>query len=786
MKFYRLFAICVLGILMAVPAAAQIRKAVLSGYVRDAESGEPLPQAVVFTQDRKTGVAADAVGFYSLSLPAGEYTIICSYFGYETEKKVVDLSKPLTMDFHLHPDRNELEASTIFSRSKREEIRLPQMGMQRVDAALVQKMPTLMGEADIIRVIQMMPGVQTPSEGSTGFSVRGGGIDQNLILVDGAPIYNCGHFLGFLSMFNGDAIRGADLYKGDFPASYGGRLSSVLDISTKDGNNRAFGGNASFGLITSKLFLEGPIVPEKLSFMVAGRRTYMDLLLPVIGAKLPDKTQMYFYDLNAKLSWIAGSRDRVYLSAFSGKDVFGFSMQEFNLGEMVFGFGNHTQSLRWNHVYSPRLTSDITLYNSLYRNDIGTEMESADFDTRQEIRESGVKAGWTWYINGNNTLKTGIQAAWFGVVPGNTAPRNEESMVKEVKLPENYAFQPAAYLQNEQKIGRMTLRYGLRFSTFTTLGPTAQKYFNPQTHELVNTENVAKGKPIKTFSGLEPRISLSVPFTEDFSLKAAYVRSFQYLQQSRISITGSPVDAWFTASPNVEPQRSDQYSAGLNLLLADQAIQFSIEGFYKDNRNTMDFTDNPGLVLADPDREGLLRFGTSWSYGTEFMLNYDFARWSGWLAYTWSRAWYHIPELNGGEPYPSPLNHEHAVNFVLSYDFSKRWSASAEWVFYSGSPTTYPVGRFDYMGRWIPVYSSRNEDRLPDYHRMDLSLTYRTARRAAQKRWSTEWNLSLYNAYSRHNAWSIAFHYNKKEDAAESAKIYLFTIIPSLSCNIQF
>ena len=781
----RIFVATVLA-LLSFGGHAQPRTAVLSGYVRDAESGEPLPQAVVYLEDRKMGIAADAVGFYSLHVPVGKHTVYCSFFGYETEEAPLDIAQATRMDFHMQIDRSELEAATIFSRSKREEIKLPQMGLERVDAALVKKMPTLMGENDIIRVIQMMPGVQTPSEGSTGFSVRGGGIDQNLILVDGAPIYNCGHFLGFLSMFNGDAIRGADLYKGDFPASYGGRLSSVLDISTKDGNNQDFGGNASFGLITSKVFMEGPIVPGKLSFMLAGRRTYMDLILPIVGAKLPDKTQMYFYDLNAKLSWIAGEKDRLYLSAFSGKDVFGFSMQEFNLAEMVFGFANHTQSLRWNHQYSPRVTSDVTLYNSLYRNDIGTEMESADFDTRQEIRETGIKAGWTWYANATNTVKAGVQAAWFTVVPGNTKPRNDSSLVKEVIIPENYAVQPSAYLQNEQKIGRLTLRYGLRFSAFTSLGPTQQKYFDPETHELKETVEVEKGKAIKTFSGLEPRISASFPITDDLSVKGAWVRSFQYLQQSRISITGSPVDAWFTASPNVKPQRSDQYSLGVNALLSHQALQLSLEGFYKDNRNTLDFVDNPGLVMADPDRESLLRFGTSWSYGAELMLKYDFARWNGWLAYTWSRSWYHIPELNGGNPYPSPLNHEHAINFVFSYDLSKRWSASTEWVFYSGAPTTYPVGRFYYMDRWIPVYSSRNEDRLPDYHRMDLSLTYRTKKRVAEKRWSTEWNLSLYNAYSRHNAWSIAFTYSKKDEEPQAAKVYLFTIIPSISCNIKF
>ena len=775
-----------LFLLFPLLATGQQKKITLSGYVRDAETGEPLQQAVIFLEDKKTGIAADAVGFYSLSVSAGEHTVSCAYFGYITEAVPVRLIQSTQLDFNLKTDQRELEAATIFSRSKREEIQLPQMGLERVDAGLIQKLPTLMGEADIIRVIQMMPGVQTPSEGATGFSVRGGGVDQNLILIDGAPIYNCGHFLGFLSMFNGDAIRGADLYKGDFPALYGGRISSVLDIATKDGNNRSFGGNASIGLITSKVLLEGPIVPGKLSFLLAGRRTYLDLFFPLLSSHIPDNTRMYFYDLNGKLSWTAGEKDRVYLSAFSGRDVFGFSMEEFDLGDILFGNANHTQSLRWNHVFSPRLTSDITLYNSRYINAIGVDMKEASFDYTQKIRESGIKAGWTWYANPKNTLKAGFQLAGYDIAPGETVPREESTYVNQVKMSEIHAFQPSVYLQNEQKMGPLTLRYGLRFSTFTTLGPTEQRYFDSKTHTLTRTEEVEKGERILNRSGLEPRISASWSLTEDLSLKASYAQSYQYLQQARVSITGSPVDTWFTASPNVEPQRSDQYSAGVNLLLARQALQLSLEGFYKDNRNTIDFIDNPGLVIDDVNREGLLRFGTSYAYGTELMLKYEFARWNGWLAYTWSRSMYDIPEINGGIPYPSPLNHEHAVNFVLSYDITKQLSASTEWVFYSGSPTTYPVGRFNFRDVWKPVYSARNEDRLPDYHRMDLSLTYKTKGRLKGKRWSGEWNLSVYNAYARHNAWSIAFNYNREEEKAEALKVYLFTAIPSLSYNLKF
>ncbi|MBQ8061217.1 MAG: TonB-dependent receptor [Bacteroidales bacterium] len=774
------------ALLAAVPLWAQGRKVVLSGHVRDASSGEPLTGAVVFTEDRKNGVSADNAGYYSLAVDKGSITILCSFTGYRTVEKTVSLNESKVVDFELETDNEVLEAAKVFSKTKRDELKLPQMGRQRVDAVLVKRLPALMGESDIIRVIQMMPGVQTPSEGATGFSVRGGGVDQNLILMDGAPVYNCGHFLGFLSMFNSDAIRSAELYKGDFPASYGGRLSSILDISGKDGNNREFGGNASIGLITSKVFLEGPIVPEKLSFMVSGRRTYLDLFFPLLGDNLPEHTKMYFYDLNAKLTWIAGKKDRLYLSAFDGKDVFGLSMDEFDLGKMDFGFANHTQSLRWNHVYGHALTSDVTIYNSIYRNTLVGDMSEARFDYVQGIRETGARAGWTWYLNPKNTLQAGFGLAWFDIAPGECNPVGGSTVVNHVVMPASYALQPSAYLQNEQKLGPLTLRYGLRFSSFSTLGGTSQRYFDPVTHELLRVTDIPKGERIKTYNGLEPRFSASLPLGNDLSVKGSYSRSFQYLQQARISITGSPVDTWFTASPNTKPQMSDQVSLGVNALFTDQALEASVEGFYKKGKNVIDFVENPGIVIDNVDREGLLRSGSSTSYGVETMLKYEFDKLNGWISYTWSRAMYDIPELNGGKPYRSPLNHEHAVNFVLSYDFSKRLSASGEWVFYSGSPTTYPVGRYSFMGTWVPVYSERNSDRLPDYHRMDLSLTYRTRGRASGKRWSGEWNLSVYNAYSRHNAWSIAFNYDREENRTKAFKVYLFTAIPSVSYNIKF
>ena len=787
MRRFHIPAILTLAAILAfLPLHSQGRKAIISGHVRDASSGEPLSGAVIFTKDKKSGVSADNSGYYSLAVDKGEVTLLCSFTGFKTIERILTVTSSKVEDFEMEPDNETLAAATVFSKTKRDELKIPQLGKQRVDATLVKSLPALMGENDIIRVIQMMPGVQTPSEGATGFSVRGGGVDQNLILMDGAPVYNCGHFLGFLSMFNSDAIRGAELYKGDFPAMYGGRISSILDISGKDGNNREFGGNASIGLITSKIFVEGPIIPEKLSFMAAGRRTYIDLFFPLLGDNLPEHTKMYFYDLNAKLTWIAGKNDRLYLGAFDGKDVFGLGMEEFDMGKMDFGFANHTQSLRWNHVYGHNLTSDVTLYNSIYRNTLSGDMSEALFDYVQSIRETGLKAGWTWYINPKNTIQAGLGMAYFSIAPGECKPRGGTTIVNNIVMPLTFAVQPSAYIQNEQKLWNLTVRYGLRFSTFTTLGGTTQRYFDPVTHELTSVTDIPKGKRIKTFHGVEPRLSASLPLGKDWSVKGAYSRSYQYLQQARISITGSPVDTWFTASPNTKPQRSDQFSLGLNALFAGEALEASIEGFYKSGKNVIDFVENPGIVIDNENREGLLRSGSSTSYGVESMLKYEFDKWNGWISYTWSRALYDIPELNGGKAYRSPLNHEHAVNFVLTYDFSKRLSASSEWVFYSGSPTTYPVGRYSHMGSWVPVYSERNSDRLPDYHRLDLSLTYRTAKRAAGKRWSGEWNLSFYNAYSRHNAWSIAFNYDRENNYARAIKVYLFTIIPSVSYNIKF
>ena len=768
-----------------LPLAAQTR-ATLSGYVKDASSGDPLIGAVIFTADKKIGVSANEYGWYTLQAPAGEYTILCSYAGYNTDSLQVSLQGNIKRDFILSEARSQLQASKIFSRSKQEVIALPQLGKATVDAGLVKRMPVLMGEPDVIRVIQMMPGVQTPSEASTGFSVRGGGIDQNLVLLDGAPLYNTGHFLGFFSMFNGDAVKSADLYKGDFPAQFGGRLASVLDVSTRDGNSKELHGNLSIGLITSKIMLEGPIPHTRLSWMVSARRTYMDLFFPLFK-RIPKNTQMYFYDINGKLSWVAGEKDRVYLSVFSGRDVFGMAMPEFDLDEMKMGYRNNLVSLRHHHVFSPKLSTNLILYSTRYDSNFGAEINNAAFDYNIKLFERGGKAYLTWTPGARNKLQFGLQVSHVTLFPGNMTPRESNSIITALRLGETYGLQSAVYVQNEQKIGPVTARYGMRMSNFTTFGQAEQRYYDPMTHELTEKKMFASGRKIKSHWGWEPRISLSVPAgTPDVTIKASYARTYQYIQQVPTSISGNPIDTWFTVSPNVDPQISNQVATGVNALFLSQALELSVEAFARFNQNTMDYKDDPGFIIDSADREGALRFGKSISYGAEVMLKYEFDKWNGWVAYTWSQSWYDIPEINGGKRYRSPLNHEHAVNILFNYDIIPRLTASATWVFYSGAPTTFPVGRYYYEGEYHSIYSTRNEETMPHYHRMDLSLTYRGKKRVEGKRWGGEWNLSLYNVYGRHNAWAIAFSTDTSEQTPETRKVYLFSVVPSVAYSLKF
>ena len=680
---------------------------------------------------------------------------------------------------------HRLDSTVIVSESARQRLLQAQLGLDAIDAGIVRQVPAFLGEKDIIKVIQMLPGVQSPSEGSSGFSVRGGLIDQNLILLDGVPLYCSGHFLGFISMFNDDILSRTDLYKGDFPVKYGGRISSVLDVYTRDGDMEKYHGHASFGLVSSGLFVEGPIVKEKLSFSLSARRSFLDAVFPLIK-RIPDKSRLHFYDANAKLTWVASERDNFYLSGFAGGDRFASSLEQYGLNLMDFRYSNKTASLRWRHTFSASLQSNVTLYYSKYKTGLDTDYNYAIFDYYSFVRETGLKAALTWQIDDDNTFEAGLELPYFRVNPGDCKPKDGNITFTEMHIPPSFAIQPSLFVGNRTRLSWATFRYGLRLSEFTSMGMTDQHYYDPVTHKETAVRYFGPGKPIQTYWGVEPRVSVSVPIGTKSSVKGSYMRVMQYFQQALVSTSGSPLDVWLPASPNTKPQISDQFTVGFYRNFFDNAVESSIELFYKNNKNTLDFVENTGVILDRPDREAFLRFGKSYAYGAEFMLKYDIGKWNGWLGYTFSKAVYMIPEINGGRPYASPVNHDHSVNLLVSYDVSRQVSASAGWVFYSGAPTTYPVARFSLVDSYAPVFTARNEGRLPDYHRLDLSLTVKTKRRADDLPWSGEWVFSLYNAYSRHNVWSVVYSLSQYEEKPRAAKLYLFPILPSVSFNLMF
>lgn len=678
-----------------------------------------------------------------------------------------------------------LDASVVVSDTRSEQTKIPQMAHIAFNSEAIAQTPSFLGENDIVKVLQMMPGVQAPSDGSSGFSARGGLIDQNLVLLDGAPIYTPGHLLGFISMFNSDAVGSIDLYKGDFPSRYGGRIASVLEAATKVGRFDETGGNFTIGPISTRLFAEGPLVRDCLSFSFGARRSFADLVFPFVKL-VPERSKLHFQDINAKLTWRASERDLVSLSGFYGGDVFGTSLLQHGLTLMDFGYTNSTLSLQWKRQISPSLKLLSTLYYSKYRFLLDCDYNFAIFEYSSFVREAGLKSGILWHPDNCHTVEIGLQLPFLRVRSGDCVPKEGNITFREMHIPSAYAVQPNIYAEHTVRLSCVKFRYGLRISEYTSLGPTDQHYYDPVTHRETGVRYIPGGKPIQTYWGLEPRMSASFLLSGQWSLKASYMRSYQYIQQALVSTSGSPLDIWLPASPAIKPQISDQFSLGVNGLALSDAVEASAEMFYKNNKNTLDFVENSGFVIDRPDRESLLRFGRSYVYGAELTAKYEIGRCRGWLGYTLSLAVYDIPEINGGRPYASPVNHDHAVNLLTTYDFSPRVSASAYWVYYSGAPTTLPVGRFAVGGSYAPIFTSRNEDRFPDYHRLDLSLTLRTKSRVEKERWSGEWNFSLFNTYSRHNVWSLTYSYSQFEDKPKAVKLYLFPILPSVSYNILF
>ena len=751
----------------------------ISGNIKDKKTGEELIGATIYIKEIKTGTTTNVYGFYSVSLNPGKYSITYTYIGYAAVERYIELKENLVLDIELQTREQQLKEVIITGERPDENIRKSEMSVVRMDIKTINRIPALMGEVDIIKAIQMLPGVQSTAEGSSGFSVRGGGPDQNLILLDEAIVYNASHLLGFFSVFNNDAIKDVILYKGDIPASSGGRLSSLLDIRMKDGNQKTMSGAGGIGTISSRLTLEGPIKNDHTSFLVAGRRTYVDVFLPLAKNKEIRDNILYFYDFNAKINHRIDDRNRIFLSGYFGRDVFSNDFARMSLG-------NQTGTLRWNHLFSQKLFSNFTLIHSMYDYRLGTPEGNANsFTWTSKMQNQSGKADFTWYADPNNTIRFGAAMIVHTFDPGHAKGTGSESLFTEFSLPENYALEYGVYLSNEQRISeKLLVKYGVRFSAFQNIGP-GTVYNYDEGYNVLDSVVYGKRKIFKTFNALEPRLGLNYILSNKTSVKASYSRTVQYIHLAQNSTAGTPLDLWFPSSPNVKPQKADQFAIGYFRNLNDNALETSAEVYYKSMHDVIDFKDNAELLL-NPQLEGELRTGKGWSYGLELMVRKNTGKLNGWVSYTLSATRRKIAGINDGRSYRAPYEKPHNISIVLNYEFSERSILSANWVYATGAPVTFPTGRAVIGNVIVPIYSDRNAYRLPDYHRLDLSYTLK-GKNKKNRKWQGEWNFSVYNAYGRKNAWAINFvedQDNPNQTYAE--KTYLFSIIPAITYNFKF
>jgi hypothetical protein len=723
----------------------------IQGIITDSDSGESLIGATVYVAETKGGTVSDEKGHYVLSLPSGHYTLRFSYVGYENRELKINLNAPLTQNIKLRPN-GLLQEVVVSTQRKDNNITNLTMGMEKLSIAEIRLLPAIMGEVDILKTLQLLPGVQSTSEISTGFSVRGGSPDQNLIVLDNTTVYNPSHQMGFFSAFNNDVISGIELYKGHFPFRHGGRLSSLLEVKTRDEIPSQINATGGIGLISSRLMVEGPW-GEKTSWVVAARRTYADLFLVFASDKDLREASLYFYDLNGKLTHRFSERDKLELNIYNGLDNMGVAVGHFN-------YGNTAASLTWNHVFSSTFFGKFSTHFTDYKYELGSDMNNMDVNWKSRITDWTLRADFHHPIHTLWDISYGISGTYHSFQPGKVTMKGLS--LADYVIPEHEALEGGAYISNEQIVTeKLSLKYGLRFSVFQ------------------NTDAVKH-----TYTGWEPGLGAVYKLTEQSSVKANYSHNTQYMQLANNSASGSPLDVWFSAGPKIKPQEVDLYSAGYFHNFQDNRYEASVELYYKGLKNVIDFREHSDLLLNE-NLEEEVRTGAGKAYGIEWMLRKNSGRLTGFVNYTLSRSQRTIPEVNNGKTYLAPYDKTHAVNIVATYNFSKKINVSAIWTFATGTPTTYPTGRFAVGDEYFPIYSGRNEYRKPNYDRLDLSLNY-IPRPDSKKRWKGEWNFSVYNAYNRKNPWTIYYQQDETTGVPYAEMMYLFGIVPSVTYNFKF
>ena len=766
----------------------------LSGYLEDLETGESLIGANVLIKELNIGCSTNNYGFFSLTIPKGEYTIICSYIGYDSINRKIIINKDKSEKFKLSPSSFQIDEVTISTKKEDYNIKSSDLGNVELEVKKLEKLPVLMGEKDILKTLQLLPGVQSGSEGSSGFYVRGGGPDQNLILLDEGTIYNASHLFGFFSVFNSDAINDINLIKGSMPANYGGRLSSVLDINMKDGNKKRFSGRGGIGLISSKLTLEGPIKKDTSSFIVSARRTYIDILTkPYLDTTEYAGNGYFFYDLTSKFNYRFSNKDQIFISGYFGKDVFTFNSPDWGFN-MKIPWGNSTGSIRWNHVFSNKLFMNSSLIFSNYKFEFSATQNVEGNNLYQSrlysgIRDWNFKQDFNYYLNPRHTLKFGINNTYHIF-----SPSNFDASLDSLDISTNdiryYAHEGAIYINDEFNLNeRILINAGIRLSTFTHFGPF-ERYIKDGSNNLGalstdSTINYNSWEPIKTYYGFEPRFSSRYLINEKSSLKFGFNQNYQYIHLTSLSSSSLPTDVWIPSSSIIKPLIGRQYSIGYYRNFNNNKYEFSLEGYYKNMENLIEYKENyiPGTSIGTDNVDNNLVSGDGQSYGFELFFSKNIGNLSGWIGYTWSKTTRKFNELNKGLEFYSKYDRTHDLSIVANYQISKRLNFSTVFVYATGNTLTLPESAFLIDGDLILEWGERNSHRMEPYHRLDIALTLDGKKKG---NYQSSWSFSIYNVYNRQNPYFIYFDVNDDNFGLTAKQVSLFPIIPSISWNFKF
>lgn len=770
----------------------------ISGEVLDVSNSEPLVGANIYWEGMSNaGVVSDLEGRFRLPISELPYKLVISYVGYEQSVRIIGVNEAEKLiRFFLKPEEMSLDEIIIQERRPDEQVKNMEMGKATVPIETIKNIPALFGEVDLLRSLQLLPGVKSAGEGTTGIFVRGGSADQNLVQLDGAPVYNPSHFFGIFSVFNPDGIKSVDLYKGNMPASFGGRAASLIDVKLREGNNKQIRGEGGIGSISSRLTLDGPLFGSNSTFIVSARRTYADVFLKLSSDEDIKDNKLNFHDLSGKLAFVLNDRDKITVSSYQGSDFLGLDA-EFGLG-----WTNWVTSATWNRIHSEKFFFDLEGYHSRYSYRVEFDDPDGGFEWTNKLSETGLKAIWTALPDSKTQLNWGIHSQYYHFAPVDLTPSPGSAIQAIATTPKNGLLNNI-FLSGEYTFSpKLSAEGGLRMGFFNQVGKGVDYLYEGGVPgpEIEITDSLSYGSLEKMhfYQGLEPRIALRYLINEQFSVKTAYNRNFQYIQIASNSSAGLPIDRWILSGRYIEPVRSDQISVGLFHNFSQNRWEFSVEGYYKDLDNVIDLRNGAQVLFTDQVETELLA-GKGWAYGAEFLLRKNIGKTTGWLAYTWSRTWRKIEGVSRNEAYNPRFDRPHDVTLVLNHEFSPSWSAGFTFVYTTGQAVSYPVGLYQVDHQSVPLYSeSRNLDRFPNYHRMDASVTWKNADKG--RKWRGSWNFSIYNLYGRKNPFAYEFRtiYNDdiNFDASTDGEIvsarpgvvmtYLFTFLPSITYNFQF